>query len=107
MEYSFLLDLGDQEIEIEVHEKDRIEETAKRLAAYYLMFLSKNIDTNGDINKKKLLEKIISSLSAESMVAMMAKLKDENGQKRVLESVEEILDAYEEDGRSILKMPKR
>ena len=97
MEYAYLLDLGDQKIEIEVDNKDRTEETARRLSTYYAIFLRNNIDTCGDANKKKLLEKIISSLSSDGIVDMMPKLKDEKGKRRVLESVEEIMDAYEDD----------
>ena len=92
-----MLDLGEQHVEIKVSENDRTEETIKRLSTYYAMFLKNNIDTCGDANKEKLLEKIVSSLSSEGIVDMMAKLKDEDGKKKVLATVKEIMDAYEED----------
>lgn len=96
MDYSYLLNVDGQNIEVEFTDTAKAKkEQAKRLVTYYSMFLKSQIDTASDKNKQELLQRIIDSLSDDGIVDMMSKLKDEKGKADVINSVNELMEAYE------------
>ena len=98
MDYSYTLSIGNEIVEIEVPNIEKIKkEQAKRLLTYYRLFLKDNIITNGDPKKEKLLNRIANSLSDEGIADMMVKIKDEKGKKEVINSVNELMDAYSDE----------
>lgn len=98
MEYSYSLNIGNEIVEIELSDIEKIKkEQAKRLLTYYRLFLKNHILTNGDPKKEKLLDRIANSLSDEGIVDMMVKIKDEKGKQEVINSVKELMDAYSDE----------
>ncbi len=98
MSISYVLEIGGNNIDISVDRKDAHEASSvKRLSEYYVQFLKSRILTGGESNKEKLLSRIASSLSDEGVVDMMMKLKDAKGQEEVINSVKELLEAYEDE----------
>lgn len=98
MDCSYSLNIGDEVVEIDVSDIERIKKgQAKRLLTYYKLFLKANIITSGDPQKEKLLDRIVYSLSDEGIADMMVKIKDNKGKNEVINSVNELMDAYSDE----------
>lgn len=98
MDCSYSLNIGDEVVEIDVSDIEGIKKgQAKRLLTYYKLFLKANIITSGDPQKEKLLDRIVYSLSDEGIADMMVKIMDNKGKNEVINSVNELMDAYSDE----------
>ncbi len=98
MSMSYVLDISGNDIDISIDRADiNNEDRMKRLLGYYVEFLESKIPTDDGSNRKKLLLKIANSLSPEGIMDMMMKLKDAKGQEEVVKTINELLDAYEDE----------
>lgn len=98
MGISYELEIGGSNIDISVDRKDAHEASSvRRLLGYYVQFLQSRILTEGKSNQEELLLRIANSLSDEGVVDMMMKLKDAKGQEEVINSVKELMEAYEDE----------
>ncbi len=96
MDIDYTLDIGGEKVEITYNDQEtRSKEQIKILKAYYLRFLKSKIDTTDSERKEKLINRIVDTLSDDAMIKVMNNINTEEGQADNIETVNELIDAYD------------
>ena len=94
MNLSYSIELNGDLVDVNIDEHSAHDKKLiKRLSGYYIQFLRSHVHSSNVV----LLERIGHSLSDDGLVDMMVKLKDTKGQEEVIKSVEELLEAYDDE----------